>query len=65
MTKKVYLALPDDSLGFTFEKMLDHKIGRLPVVRSLESKELVGIISREDIGKAYHESMQIILSDED
>jgi CIC family chloride channel protein len=65
MTEEVLFALPDDSLGFAFEKMLDHKIGRLPVVRSLESRELIGIISREDIGKAYHESVQMLLADED
>jgi CIC family chloride channel protein len=64
MTKKVWFALPDDNLGFAFERMLDHKIGRLPVVNDLESRLLVGIISREDIGRAYHESVQMMLSDE-
>ncbi len=65
MSKDLILALPDDSLGLAFEKMLDHKIGRLPVVKSLESRELIGIISREDVGRSYHESIQTMLSDED
>jgi len=64
MTSEVVFALPGESLGIAFERMLDHKIGRLPVVESLESKKLIGIISREDIGKAYHESVQMLLEQE-
>ena len=61
MTKNVIVALPDETLFSAFDKMTEKGIGRLPVVDSLSSMRLVGIITRGDIGKVYEISVQKII----
>ncbi len=60
MSRSVIFAYQDENLGFALEKMFAHKIGRLPVLQSETQRTMVGIISRDDIGRAYHTSIQEI-----
>ena len=46
MTDYVYTIKPDAPIGLAARKMIDHKIGALPVV---EDKELLGIITESDL----------------
>jgi len=49
MTTRVYTVLPGDSIETASEKMVKHRINRLPVV---EKEKLVGIVARGDIIKS-------------
>ncbi|RZN14854.1 MAG: CBS domain-containing protein [Methanosarcinales archaeon] len=49
MTKKVYTVSPEDSIETASEKMVKHRINRLPV---MENEKLAGIVARGDIIKA-------------
>ncbi|HIQ30192.1 MAG TPA: CBS domain-containing protein, partial [Candidatus Caldiarchaeum subterraneum] len=61
MTRRVTVALPDETLFSAFDKMTEKGIGRLPVVDSQSSMRLVGIITRGDIGHVYELSVQRII----
>lgn len=50
MTKEVFVVNPNDTLARTKNLMLSKKIGRLVV---LEKEKIVGIITREDLAKAF------------
>ena len=50
MTKEVFVVNPNDTLARTKNLMLSKKIGRLVV---LEGEKIVGIITREDLAKAF------------
>ena len=52
MTSRVILLTPEDALSEALRIISVEGVGRIPVVYSLESKILVGIITRADIGKA-------------
>ncbi|MBC7107672.1 MAG: chloride channel protein [Methanomassiliicoccales archaeon] len=65
MTRRVICCLPDDNLGSVLEKMFKSNIGRLPVIESNETKRLIGIITREDIGRAYHASVEELIGKEE
>ena len=54
MTKEFITTIPDESLYTAFGKMASNQICRLPVVKSEENKELIGIITREDIWRVYN-----------
>ncbi len=64
MSKDVIFSYPDENLGFVLEKMANNKIGRMPVLESKTRRAIVGIIAREDIGKAYHASIEELLAEE-
>jgi CIC family chloride channel protein len=49
----VQIAYPDEPMGKALRRMAIRNIGRLPVVKSPDSKLLVGVIRRGDIVKAY------------
>jgi CIC family chloride channel protein len=51
MTKSPECVTPDTTLFDTLDKFLSKGYGRAPVVESLETKRLVGIITRADIGR--------------
>jgi len=53
MTKKLIVAKPDDSLEVVLMKLLDRKIGRLPVVDSNDATKLIGLVTKFDIIKAH------------
>ncbi len=55
MTKRVVVALPEETLEEALRKMLSHEIGRLPVVNNYAERRLVGIITRGDIWRKYFE----------
>jgi len=44
---------PDETIHSVLEKMNKHNIGRVPVVQKDNPKNLIGIISKHDIIKAY------------
>jgi len=50
MTKEVFVVKPNDTLARTKNLMLSKKIGRLVI---LESDKIVGIITREDLARAF------------
>jgi chloride channel protein, CIC family len=58
MATDIIFAEPEETLSSILEKMFEYKIGRLPVVDSKENAILVGIITRKDIGNAYHASLE-------
>ena len=55
MTRNLLVASPEDTLSDILRIMSTKGIGRLPVVESKESKKIVGIITRADIGRAIRE----------
>jgi CIC family chloride channel protein len=52
MTKKVIVTYPDESLHDVLHKMTTNGVGRLPVV-SRQTGQLLGIVTRTDVIKAY------------
>lgn len=53
MTTKLIVTRPEDSLEAALLKLLDRKIGRLPVVDSDDDTKLIGLITKFDIIKAH------------
>jgi len=53
MTTKLIVTRPEDSLEAALLKLLDRKIGRLPVVDSDDATKLVGLVTKFDIIKAH------------
>ena len=47
------VALPSETCRIAAARMATHHLERLPVVADLDSKRLVGIISRSDLIKTY------------
>ena len=59
MTRNLSVAHPDDSLFDVLNKMTTQGIGRLPVV-SQKTGQLVGIITRTDVMRAYDRAVEAI-----
>jgi len=53
MSRNLVVTYPEEDLEKAFMRMLRNQIGRLPVVEPENPKKLVGIITREDIMRAY------------
>jgi CIC family chloride channel protein len=53
MTVKLIVARPGDSLEEALKKLLDRKIGRLPVVDESDPTKLLGLVTKFDIMKAH------------
>jgi CIC family chloride channel protein len=53
MTVKLIVAKPRDSLEEALKKLLDRKIGRLPVVDENDPTKLLGLVTKFDIMKAH------------
>ena len=53
MTTKLIVTRPEDSLEAALMKLLDRKIGRLPVVDSDDATKLLGLVTKFDIIKAH------------
>ena len=51
MTRKPFCVTPDTTLFETLNKFINMGFGRAPVVKDFSSLELVGIITRADIGR--------------
>lgn len=49
MTKNPKICTPDDNISVAVGLMWDYDCGSIPVVRDMESKELVGIVTDRDI----------------
>ena len=56
MTRNPITVTPEDTLADCLRIMMAGGIGRLPVVEDEESRKLVGIIARADIGRAIRRS---------
>jgi CIC family chloride channel protein len=55
---ELILSLPDEPLSTASRKLARYNIGRLPVVESLETGKLVGMLTRTDIICAYNSSLR-------
>jgi CIC family chloride channel protein len=53
MTVKLIIARPGDSLEEALKKLLDRKIGRLPVVDENDPTKLLGLVTKYDIMKTH------------
>jgi CIC family chloride channel protein len=53
-TKEIEVCYPDESLRETLEKLGEKNIGRLPVVKRDDKKEILGLLTRKSIVEAYH-----------
>lgn len=53
MTTKLVVTRPEDSLEAALLKLLDRKIGRLPVVDTEDATKLIGLVTKFDIIKAH------------
>ncbi len=53
MTQKLIVARPGDSLEDSLMKLLDRKIGRLPVVDENDPTKLVGLLTKYDIIRTH------------
>lgn len=59
MTLNPLVAHPDDTLLAVLETMTNHGIGRLPVVSKV-SGNLVGIVTRTDVIRAYEKAVDLL-----
>jgi CIC family chloride channel protein len=57
MSRDVITITPENSLSQALRLMLEKGVGRLPVVDKEGSRKLVGIITREDIGRAIRKEL--------
>ena len=53
MTTELIVIRPEDSLEAALLKLLDRKIGRLPVVDTDDATKLIGLVTKYDIIKAH------------
>ncbi|MDL5502199.1 MAG: CBS domain-containing protein [Candidatus Methanoperedens sp.] len=53
MTTNLIVTRPEDSLEAALLKLLDRKIGRLPVVDNDDPTKLIGLVTKFDIIKAH------------
>lgn len=52
-TKNIFTIYPDQSLMVAFHKLKKYKVSRLAVVSRIDHKEIVGIITAEDIASQF------------
>lgn len=64
MTKEVVVAYPEESLTTVLEKFNGNQIGRMPVVNRTNKKQIVGIITREDVWRVYVDEANSLLGEE-
>ncbi|MHB8630011.1 MAG: chloride channel protein [Aggregatilineales bacterium] len=57
-TREVISVTPDDPVSKAFQLMSGRDLGRLPVVASNNSEQIVGIVRRRDIARAYEMALQ-------
>ncbi|PKL54678.1 MAG: chloride channel protein [Candidatus Methanoperedenaceae archaeon HGW-Methanoperedenaceae-1] len=53
MTKELIVTTPEESLEKALGRLLDRKIGRLPVVDSKDQKKLIGLLTKYDIIRTH------------
>ena len=59
MTQNLLVVYPDESLLDALDRMINHGVGRLPVV-SKETGKLAGIITRTDVIRAYERAVELL-----
>jgi CIC family chloride channel protein len=52
-TRDLIVAYPDESIGSVLQQMSSHDVGRLPVVARNNPKQLLGLLRRADVIRAY------------
>jgi CIC family chloride channel protein len=65
MTKDPVVTYPDENISYVLEKMTGNQIGRLPVVARSNKKQLIGIVSRQDIWLVYRTGLESRLEEKD
>jgi CIC family chloride channel protein len=63
MTQSLFVAYPDESLLNVLDRMIDHGVGRLPVV-SKDTGKLAGMITRTDVIRAYNRAVELLSKSE-
>ncbi len=53
MHKEVVVAYPDESVQMVLDRMLERRVGRVPVVSRSDPTKLLGIMTHSDVMKAY------------
>ncbi len=64
MTKDVVVTLPSENLANVLGKLTGNQIGRLPVVKTANKKQLIGIVTREDVWRVYRIEINSRLEEE-
>jgi len=57
MSRKLVVTYPNETIDEVFSKLQKYDIGHLPVVSKDTPKEIVGILTRSDIIKAYDKQL--------
>jgi len=52
-TQDLLVAYPDEPMGVALRRLATRDVSRLPVLKSKDSREIVGVIRRSDIVRAY------------
>jgi CIC family chloride channel protein len=52
-TRELLTAFPEEAIGAALRRMSIRDVGRLPVVKSSDPRQLVGVLRRTDIVRAY------------
>ena len=63
MTQNLLVVHPDESLLDALDRMINHGVGRLPVV-SKDTGEVAGIITRTDVIRAYERAVELLSKSE-
>jgi CIC family chloride channel protein len=64
MTKDVFVTLPTENLAAVLGKLTGNQVGRLPVVKPNNKKQLIGIVTREDVWRVYRIEINSRLEEE-
>ena len=64
MTKDVIVTIPSENLANVLGKLTGNQIGRLPVVKTANKKQLIGIVTREDVWRVYRIEINSRLEEE-
>ncbi len=65
MTKNPVVTYPNENLSAVLETLTGNQIGRLPVVNSTNKKQLMGIVTRQDVWRVYRIEVHARIDEEE